>query len=58
VVTQALAILWTLFRFGRITWHGAFVNLRTGRTQPLPVDPAAWARLGYPRKDKPKGKKK
>lgn len=45
VVTQALAILWTLFRFGRISWHGAFVNLRTGRTQPLAVDPEAWARL-------------
>lgn len=49
VVTQALAILWTLFRFGRISWHGAFVNLRTGRTQPLPVDPEAWARMGYPK---------
>jgi PRTRC genetic system ThiF family protein len=58
VVTQALAILWTLFRFGRITWHGAFVNLRTGRTQPLPVDPAAWTRLGYANNDKPRRKKK
>ncbi len=48
VVTPALAILWTLFRFGRIAWHGAFVNLRSGRVQPLPVDPEAWARLGYP----------
>jgi PRTRC genetic system ThiF family protein len=47
VVTQALALLWMLFRFGRVSWHGSFVNLRTGRTQPLPVDPAAWARMGY-----------
>ncbi len=47
VVTQALAILWALFRFGRIGWHGAFVNLRTGRTTPLPVDPQTWGRMGY-----------
>lgn len=48
VVTQALAILWALFRFGRLTHHGAFVNLRAGRVQPLPVDPEAWSRMGYP----------
>jgi PRTRC genetic system ThiF family protein len=54
VVTQALVILWTLFRFGRISWHGAFVNLRSGRVQPLPVDPQAWARMGYPRSGKGK----
>lgn len=47
VATQALAILWTLFRFGRVSWHGAFVNLRSGTTRPLPVDPATWARMGY-----------
>jgi PRTRC genetic system ThiF family protein len=45
VVTPALQILWTLFRFGKIDWHGAFVNLRTGRTTPLPVDPQTWARM-------------
>jgi hypothetical protein len=45
VVTPALQILWTLFRFGKIDWHGAFVNLKTGRTTPLPVDPATWARM-------------
>jgi hypothetical protein len=44
-VTLALQILWTLFRFGKIDWHGAFVNLKTGRTTPLPVDPATWARI-------------
>lgn len=45
VVTPALQILWTLFRFGRIDWHGAFVNLKTGRTAPLPVDLETWARM-------------
>lgn len=45
VVTPALQLLWQLFRFGKITWHGAFVNLTTGRTTPLPVDEAVWARM-------------
>ncbi|HEY1042379.1 MAG TPA: PRTRC system ThiF family protein [Telluria sp.] len=40
VVTPALSLLWELFRHGRLTWHGAFVNLRTGSMRPIPV-PAA-----------------
>lgn len=40
VVTPALSILWELFRYGRITWHGAFVNLRTGTMRPMPVKAA------------------
>lgn len=47
VVTPALQLLWQLFRFGRTTWCGAFVNLENGRTTPLPVDPQAWARFGH-----------
>jgi PRTRC genetic system ThiF family protein len=47
VVTPALQLLWQIFRFGRISWHGAFVNLATGRTTPLPIDPEAWARFGH-----------
>jgi len=47
VVTAALQLLWLLFRYGRTTWCGAFVNLSTGRTNPLPVDPEAWARFGH-----------
>ena len=53
VVTPALQILWQLFRFGKLTWHGAFVNLTTGHVRPLPVDPVVWARM---RGDKPKEK--
>lgn len=37
VVTPALSILWEFFRHGRLTWHGAFVNLRTGSMRPLNV---------------------
>jgi len=37
IVTPALSILWEFFRHGRLTWHGAFVNLRTGTMRPLNV---------------------
>ena len=42
---QALAMLARLFRYGRITYHGAFINIATGRTSSLPVDPAVWQRI-------------
>jgi len=34
---QALAMLATLFREGRISYHGCFLNLSQGRMVPLPV---------------------
>lgn len=37
IVTPALSILWEFFRYGRLTWHGAFINLRTGSMRPLLV---------------------
>lgn len=37
IVTPALSILWEFFRYGRLTWHGAFVNLRTGSMRPMMV---------------------
>jgi PRTRC genetic system ThiF family protein len=37
IVTPASHILWELFRHGQLTWHGAFVNLRTGSMRPLLV---------------------
>lgn len=53
VTTAALQILWQLFRTGAIDWHGAFINLKTGRTVPLPVDPDAWARMRGHSRSKP-----
>jgi PRTRC genetic system ThiF family protein len=40
IVTPALAILWEFFRHGRLTWCGAFVNLKTGHVRSMPVDNA------------------
>ena len=42
---QALAMLARLFRYGQLSYHGGFVNLRTGRTTSLPVDPILWWRM-------------
>lgn len=49
VALYALNLLWRLFRHGRIDHHGVFMNLATGRTAPLPVDPATWERMGVVR---------
>lgn len=42
---QALAMLARLFRYGRLSYHGGFVNLQTGRTAPIPIDPIGWKRM-------------
>jgi PRTRC genetic system ThiF family protein len=42
---QALGMLAQLFRHGKLSYHGGFVNLTTGRMSPLPVDPSVWKRL-------------
>jgi len=42
---HALALLARLFRYGSITYHGGFVNLRDGWGSRLPVDPDVWRRI-------------
>jgi sulfur-carrier protein adenylyltransferase/sulfurtransferase len=42
---HALALLARLFRFGRLSHHGGFINLPTGHMSPLPVDPSVWKRM-------------
>lgn len=42
---QALAMLARLFRYGRLAFHGAYINLATGRTVSIPIDVKAWKRL-------------
>ena len=41
---NALAMLGQLFRYGKLSYHGAFFNARTGQTSALPVDPAMWSK--------------
>jgi len=41
---HALALLARLFRYGEISYHGAFVNLATGATSGIKIDPQCWKR--------------
>jgi PRTRC genetic system ThiF family protein len=41
----ALAMLARLFRHGRLSYHGGFVNLASGVSAPLPVNRLAWKRI-------------
>lgn len=42
LASSALAMLAQLFRYGRLTHHGAFFNAKTGQMSALPVDPSLW----------------
>ena len=41
---HALALLARLFRYGESTYHGGFINLATGATSILRIDPLLWRR--------------
>jgi PRTRC genetic system ThiF family protein len=41
---HALALLARLFRYGEISYHGGFINLTTGVTSVLRIDPQYWKR--------------
>src|SRR5437016_1862556 len=41
---HALALLARLFRYGEISYHGGFVNLASGATSVLRIDPRCWER--------------
>lgn len=43
----ACNLLFELFRYGKITYHGNFINLKSGKTSPLMIDPEVWKRMGY-----------
>ncbi len=46
VASSALAMLAQLFRYGRLSHHGAFFNAKTGQMSALPVDPELWSKTG------------
>jgi PRTRC genetic system ThiF family protein len=41
---HVLALLARLFRYGEISYHGGFINLATGSTSVLRIDPECWKR--------------
>ena len=51
LANHALALLARLFRYGTISYHGAFIGLGSiGSVQPLRADPKVWRRLRQKRK--------
>ena len=54
MANAACSLLWELFRYGQITHHGQFVNIKSGRITPLTIDPEAWKRFAFQEKAKPK----
>uniref|UniRef100_E6QW92 UBA/ThiF-type NAD/FAD binding fold n=1 Tax=mine drainage metagenome TaxID=410659 RepID=E6QW92_9ZZZZ len=56
MANAACNLLWQLFRYGQLTHHGQFVNIKSGRVTPLPIDTEAWKRFGYAVKPKRRSK--
>jgi hypothetical protein len=44
LASSALAMLAQLFRYGRLTHHGAFFNAKTGQMSALPIAPVLWSK--------------
>jgi PRTRC genetic system ThiF family protein len=44
LASSALAMLARLFRYGKLSHHGAFFNAKTGQMSSLPVDPQLWSK--------------
>ena len=42
---HALALLARLFRYGEISYHGGFINLATGASSVVRIDPQYWKRI-------------
>jgi PRTRC genetic system ThiF family protein len=45
LAASALAMLAQLFRYGKLTHHGAFFNAKSGKMSALPVDPDLWSKM-------------
>lgn len=53
----AKQLVWQLVCAEELAWHGAFVDLASGRTVSLPVDVAGWKRFGHRGARKPPERK-
>jgi len=58
MANAACNLLWQLFRYGQLTHHGQFVNIKAGRVTSLAIDPEAWKRFGYDANVKPKRRRR
>jgi hypothetical protein len=44
---HAVTMLSVLFRFGQISHHAVFFNLKSGRSSVVPCSPEAWKQFGF-----------
>ena len=56
LAASALAMLAQLFRYGKIGYHCAFFNAKSGYISPVPVDPALWRKVRRRTREKRNGK--
>tara|TARA_R110001583_G_scaffold180558_5_gene337653 strand:- start:562 stop:1371 length:810 start_codon:yes stop_codon:yes gene_type:complete len=47
IATAACQLIYGLLRYGKISYHGGFVNLSEGMCSPLKVNEKVWASMGY-----------
>jgi PRTRC genetic system ThiF family protein len=47
VADAGLAMLWRLFRDGRLEYHGAYLDVSQVSSRPFRIDPETWAFMGY-----------
>lgn len=47
LTSQALACLWDLIFHGQISIHGQFMDLKSGRANPININPTVWKSMGY-----------
>lgn len=47
MANAATSLLWELLRYGQISHHGQFINIKSGRSSPLAISPETWKRFGY-----------
>ena len=45
LAASALAMLARLFRYGKLCYHGGFINASSGNVTGLAVDPQLWRRI-------------
>lgn len=57
MATNALQMLWILLRYGGLDYSAQFINLKSGITTPLPIDPEKWQRFFPPPKKRTVRKK-
>lgn len=54
IALPAKNLIWKVLTAHELDWHGAFVDLESGRITTLPVDPQAWKRFGHRGARKPR----